>query len=134
MKIRIVRMTLVPWSPTRASVRAKESTCSNGHEERGGPSQAYRREGEKPASCSHGACASKDQEGKSQVSQEKLVIQRKSKSVNVTGIQNISESVLGDETTHVCSGKMLIILLKAHCVNVNVQSWLSDFTIAKETS
>lgn len=66
--------------------------------------------------------------------QEKLVIQRKSKSVNVTGIQNISESVLGDETTHVCSGKMLIILLKAHCVNVNVQSWLSDFTIAKETS
>lgn len=29
---------------------------------------------------------------------------------------------------------MLMIALKSHCVNVNVQSWLSDFTMGKGTS
>lgn len=41
-----------------------------------------------------------------------------------------------DETTHVSSGKKmsLILLLKSLGVNVSVLSWLSDFTMGKETS
>lgn len=74
-------------------------------------------------------------EGKSQVLEEKLVIQRKSMSLDVTGIQSIFESVPRGEAIQVCSEKkMLMIALKSHCVNVNVQSWLSDFTMGKGTS
>lgn len=90
---------------------------------------------QKGSSSGRGDYPCKDQGKESQVSEDKLVIQRKSRSLDVIVIQSIFESVPRGEATQVCSEKkMLMIPLESHCVNVNVQSWLSDFTMGKGTS